>query len=145
MSQKQFIITLTELSANINENLDYKRNHAAYIQQYREVVLPQWTLFSIEQEDNYCICGQGIMDNRIMINVENGEECVVGNVCINKFGSEEHAVVNAQVRSQLRHRKKGTTPKKRYDYILCECDKIIKRADFNEHIRVVHSSQCRHC
>lgn len=46
----------------------------------------EWELLTIYHYPNHCQCGHHIEENCVIHNEKNGNELVVGNVCVNKFG-----------------------------------------------------------
>lgn len=50
-----------------------------------KLAILEWDYIYSTINKNKCICGQPIKDNCIIKNMKNGNELIVGNVCINKF------------------------------------------------------------
>jgi hypothetical protein len=60
----------------------------------------EWSLLTIYDEENNCVCGHRIVENCVIRNSHNGNELVVGNVCVNLFG-EEALTVDPRARASL--------------------------------------------
>jgi hypothetical protein len=62
----------------------------------------EWDLQYIFQEESNCICNHFIVDNCVIKNRNNGNELIVGNVCINHF-EEAKLYVDKKVFSSLKN------------------------------------------
>lgn len=49
----------------------------------------EWVLDNVFIDESHCICGHAIIENCVIRNKVNGNDCVVGNCCVKKFMSEE--------------------------------------------------------
>ena len=61
----------------------------------------EWELLTIYNQDNYCVCGQPIVENCVVRNCSTLEELVIGNVCVNHF-QEESLSVDKNCRTSLK-------------------------------------------
>jgi uncharacterized protein (DUF3820 family) len=70
-----------------------------------------------------------------MKNSLNEKEAIVGNICVNKFGSEDHKIMVKDMRIQ---KKRMENPDKKYrhrdfTYKLCECGKFMLAEKYEVH------------
>lgn len=64
----------------------------------------EWTLLTIFDEKNHCICDHSIVENCVIFNSITGKVLIVGNVCINHF-NEKALTVPPICRSSLKNLK----------------------------------------
>jgi len=70
----------------------------------KNIALKEWEYMSSFIENNYCICGIAIKENCLIRNKYNGNELIVGNVCIKKFMNIDNDFIFKGINSLLKNK-----------------------------------------
>lgn len=118
-------------------------------------VLNQWYPLKTSYADNHCICGVAIRENCHIKNIYNQRTTIVGNVCINLFGTESmKAVFNHFAKIKNNQKRNGQNDLACQNcfglrcicsdlvYDKCAyCDTYVKKSDMDSHCKSHHNPQ----
>jgi len=92
--------------------------------------LDEWDFVSMSTSDEHCICGKKIINTNTMYNTINGNEIIVGSVCIKKFMKDNERIMSTY---QIMNYNENAKDKQRLKRRCITCSKLFTIHKIDEH------------